>query len=475
MKKSSKPKLRVLLVVLLLLLWVFMFVYSYSKLKGSGSARDNSGIVFPVPKNIIHPPPQQKAPPKKLHHEAPLNLSQKKHVHDTNIPIVQPHYVATNNSDYASRYVQDIQKFMIEYSLFDMKDVQNLRCDESRGFFLNSDGSECVTSCAIGEALAEAESGEMKCMPVHSPRSYDGAFVALHVYKGPDEDPEYDVHLKDLRRWLGNIAGYNKHFGTCYHAVIFHYGPGQWWRNVFGDRRDFRCSSTSEPMTYWVDISGDSPFTVPPAASALGVTEDNIGSECHGHPWPPGYAYMIRFRVALMWDRKLPYWPVVAQYKILFQLDGDCVVGNVREDPIRVMLDNEFDMGYYMCAIASSSCTRGSWNFVRDWAKSRGIKWPKNGMKKDLVFMGGMVLYNPALFGENELAQDLLQKIDASGNIYKSRWPEHLYYTVVPYMLDRHEKTCYLGELFDIYHHNDFFKKQTCPNLSRALKYKIGS
>lgn len=472
--KRSKLSFRSLLAVLLLL-WVSLLLYFYHKLENNVPVEDALDRVLPRPKSAIPFPPQQKedpypeafaSPPQQQH-----NIQKPQLVVPKNSPEHVPS-VAQNSSDYASRYAQDIQQFMIEYSLFEAKNVQNPRCDEARGFFLSADGEKCVTSCPIGEALAEASSGEMQCVAVRGPKSYDAAFVALHVYKGPDEDPEYEVHLRDLRRWLGNIAGYNRHFGTCYHAVIFHYGPGRWWRNVFGDRRDFRCPSTGEPMTYWVDISGDSPFTVPPAARALGVTESNIGAECHGHSWPPGYAYMIRFRVALMWDRKLPYWPVVAQYKMLFQLDGDCVIGNVREDPIRVMLDNEYVMGYYMCAVASSSCTRGSWNFVKDWANTHGIKWPKNKMKKDLVFMGGMVLYSPALFGENELAMDLLQKIDASGSIYKHRWPEHLYYTVVPYMLDKHEKTCYLGELFDIYHHDDFFKKQKCPKLQNACVYK---
>lgn len=362
---------------------------------------------------------------------------------------------------------------MIEYASFEAKNVRQQRCDESQGFFLSADGKECVTSCPAGEALAEAESGEMQCVAVRSPESYDGAFAALHVYKGPGEDPDYETHLRDLRRWLGNVAGYNRRFGTCYHALVFHYGPGLWWRNVFGARRDFRCPGTGEPMTYWVDVSADSPFAVPPQARALGVTESTVGTVCQDRAWPPAYAYMIRFRVALMWDRALPYWPVVAQYKVIFQLDGDCVVANVRRDPIRVMLESGYVMGYYMCAVASSLCTRGSWDFVKTWARAHDIRWPKNGMRKDLVFMGGMVLYSPALFGANELALDLLTKIDESGNIYKYRWPEHLYYTVVPYLFDRQAETCYLGELFDVYHHNDLFKRQTCPRLRNACVYNL--
>lgn len=474
--KRPRLNLRTLLVVLLLV-WTSLLVCFYCKLKGKNSPRDTLGITFPVSRPVISLPPPRKSPQEPRHEKEVVPLDpprpqQSRRVSLPKIPKSPVHYVPSNNSDYAKRYSQDIQQFMVEYSQFKVKDVQNLRCDEAHGFFLSADGEECVTSCSMGEALAESKTGEMQCVAVRGPKTYDGAFTALHVYKGPVEDPDYEIHLHDLRRWLGNIAGYNKHFGTCYHAVIFHYGPGMWWRNVFSDHSDFRCPSTGEPMTYWVDISEDSPFAVPPSARALGVTETNIGAECHGHAWPPGYAYMIRFRVALMWDRKLPYWPVVAQYKVLFQLDGDCVVGNVREDPIRVMLDNGYLMGYYMCAIASSSCTRGSWGFVKNWAKANGVKWPKNGMKKDLVFMGGMVLYSPALFGESELAQSLLREIDASGNIYKHRWPEHLYYTVIPYLLDEHEKTCYLGEIFDIYHHNSLFKKQTCPNLSNAVKYK---
>eukprot|EP00727_Mastigamoeba_balamuthi_P011289 m51a1_g6783 hypothetical protein (1472) ;mRNA; f:138144-144047 len=233
-------------------------------------------------------------------------------------------------------------------------------CPEHEGLFLDSAGAACVRSCAANELLTLNDAGNYQCKaPQPPPASLSqptleramavtpraaGVFVALYVYN--ESTPE---HARSMARWIASVADYNRGSATRYPGLVFHHGPARLWATE--DVRGAAAREGDDVDVLWVDVERLRPFEVPahvvPLVPAESLRTGLFAPQCHGRGWPAGYVFMIRFRLALMWQ----YLELLSRFSYVFQLDFDCTLDRAAED-------GRFDVFAELERPATANCAR---------------------------------------------------------------------------------------------------------------------
>jgi len=144
-----------------------------------------------------------------------------------------------------------------------------------------------------------------------------------------------------------------------------------------------------------------------------------------------GYSNMIEWWHTLIWNH-----PAIRSLDFYLRLDTDSgIMEDFLIDPFIFMSCNSYVYGYHQVMFDELFVTRGLWRFMLDWYRSHSditsdlsnfpsFHFPSNSLLHELrvpmIYNNFEIAYVP--FWTQERVQQLIKDVDATHDIYLSRW-----------------------------------------------------